>query len=74
MKKYNLDKVTLMSDYTCNYMHPDFINCEVVKDGDNPTIKELSEIQAKIALCIMIKYLESVRKKLAKIDNILLDI
>ncbi len=57
-----------------DWLIPDFLNLEVVsdKDFDIPVIvKNLSEIQAKVALCICINWINKTNKKIKAAKNLL---
>lgn len=57
-----------------DWLIPDFLNLEVVDDKDFEVpviVKNLSEIQAKVALGIAINYIKNQNKKLKKIRNLL---
>lgn len=72
-QKYNPKICSLISNHTYDYYHPDFVNYVLKEEQDGPfiTVSQLTEEQAKIALCIMIKHFDSLHKQLDKLSDIL---
>ncbi len=72
-QKYNPKTCSLISDHTYDYYHPDFLNCVLTDDQDGKvsTVAQLTEEQAKIALCIMLKHFNFVQRQLDKMADIL---
>ena len=72
--KYDPKTCSLISNHTYDYYHPDFVNCVLLsddQDGQITKVAQLTEEQAKIALCIMIKHFDHIQKQLDKMSDIL---
>lgn len=65
---------SLSDSYKTDWLIPDFLNLGVVDDKDfnmSVVVKDLSELQAKVALGIAINYIKEQNKKLKKIRGML---
>lgn len=61
MRNINPKKFHLIIEEGEDYFHADIINLDLIEDGTNPSVDELDERQAKIALCLAIKRMKEDR-------------
>lgn len=69
-KKLNFKSYSLIDEDSGDYFSSDIVNYDVIEDGTNPTVEELSEFQAKQSLCIALRTIRNLNRKIARIRTL----
>jgi hypothetical protein len=73
-RKYKLENVSLIDDFTYDYYHPDIVNY-ILGDGQCEdeliTADQLNDAQRDLLIGILMEVIKEQKKKIEKIHNII---